>query len=158
MIFEKIKTISHRSRRLKRSLDFAGSALHSGIRWQPGGGCLSLECLLEPGWHRSDRGCQISEEQSTFWAEPPLWAARCCLTFVNGSALLSTSWWIEVFWCFVFGRRLKSSVLGPSDFSWPSCYMDRAKFQPLEASAHKTSCLTRAGARKPGGNLKSSLL
>ena len=36
--------------------------------------------------------------------------------------------------------------------------MDRAKFQPLEASAHKTSCLARAGARKPGGNLKSSLL
>lgn len=36
--------------------------------------------------------------------------------------------------------------------------MDRAKFQPLEASAHKTSCVARAGARKPGGNLKSSLL
>lgn len=36
--------------------------------------------------------------------------------------------------------------------------MDRAKFQPLEASAHKTSCLARAGARKTGGNLKSSLL
>ena len=82
----------------------------------------------------------------------------CCVTFVNASALLSTSQWIEVFWCFVFGRRLKSSVLGPSDFGWPSRYMDRAKFQPLEASAHKTSCVARAGARKPGGNLKSSLL
>jgi hypothetical protein len=36
--------------------------------------------------------------------------------------------------------------------------MDRAKFQPLEASAHKTPCLARAGASKPGGNLKSPLL
>lgn len=36
MIFKKIKTISHRDRHPKMRLDFAGSALHSGIRWQPG--------------------------------------------------------------------------------------------------------------------------
>lgn len=68
MIFEKIKTISHRSRRPEKSLDFAGSAFRYQVaaRAQPGGGCLSLKCLLEPGWHRSDRGCQISEEQLTF--------------------------------------------------------------------------------------------
>lgn len=35
--------------------------------------------------------------------------------------------------------------------------MDRARFHPLEASAHKTLCLTRAGARKTQGNLTSLL-
>lgn len=54
MVFEKVKTISHQSRRPERSLDFAGSALHSDIRWQPG---LSLEeagFLWSVCWSQAD--------------------------------------------------------------------------------------------------------
>lgn len=54
MVFEKIKTVSHRSRCPERSLDFAGSALYSGIRWQPGLGLEEAAFLWSVCWSRAD--------------------------------------------------------------------------------------------------------